>query len=385
MYFTEGKESQLNDLLNRIGAKLQLDKTRKERVDTSYNALCDWIRNDEGYFSNFDNLDFYAQGSYRTLTTVKPLSEEEFDLDFVLEINGDWKNEDPLTLLKQLERRFKEHELYKTLVEVKNRCIRINYANEFHIDILPGFPENKYLPDNKIKVPDRNDNDWTDSNPKDYSKWFDDMCNKFNKQLLEKRVTASVEPLPEAPPYGYIEPLRRSVQLMKRFRDVYYKDKDSSGVRSIVITTLAGTYYSGEDNEYIAISNILQCIQNEINKQNGNPLEILNPANTAERLSEKWDSEPKAYKDFCNFIYNFKNKWSNLMKLESLKSKAIVLQELFGETVSQQVLKEQAEYINKSRSSGKLGVSTSTGILTFLNEDSSNNLKAVTKNTFFGE
>lgn len=385
MYFTEGKESQLNDLLSRIGAKLQLDKPRKERVDTSYNALCDWIKNDEGYFSTFDNLDFYAQGSYRTLTTVKPLSEEEFDLDFVLEINGDWKTESPLTLLNQLERRFKEHKLYKTLVEVKNRCIRINYANEFHIDILPGFPKNNLKSDNKIKVPDRNDNDWTDSNPKDYSTWFDDMCNKFQNVFMEKRAIASVEPLPDSPPYEYVEPLRRSVQLMKRFRDVYYKDKDSSGVRSIVITTLAGTYYNGEDNEYIAISNILQCIQNEINKSNGKPLEILNPANTAEKLSEKWDSEPEAYKDFCNFIYDFKNKWSNLMTLESLKSKAIVLQELFGETVSQEVLKEQASYINKCRSNNKLGVSTSTGILTFLNENTSNNLKAVTQNTFFGE
>lgn len=186
MYFTEGKESQLNDLLNRIGAKLQLDKSRKERVDTSYNALCDWIKNDEGYFSNFKNLDFYAQGSYRTLTTVKALAEEEFDLDFVLEINGDWKNEEPLTLLQQLERRFKEHELYKTLVEVKNRCIRINYANEFHIDILPGFPKYSSMLNNKLKVPDSDSNDWTDSNPKDYSKWFDDMCNKFQNVLMEK-------------------------------------------------------------------------------------------------------------------------------------------------------------------------------------------------------
>lgn len=82
--------------------------------------------------------------------------------------------------------------------------------------------------------------------------------------LWKKRAIASIEPLPEAPPYGYVEPLRRAVQLMKRFRDVYYKDEVSSGVRSIVLTTLAGTYYNGEDNEYASISNILQCIQDEI-------------------------------------------------------------------------------------------------------------------------
>lgn len=386
MYFPLEADEQLNDLLSRIGVKLQLDSTRKERAKTSYQALCNWIKNDKTYFANYE-LDFYSQGSYRTNTTVKPLSGDEFDLDFVLEVKGNWKNESPLQVLRHLSRRLKENDTYKDIVEVKTRCIRINYANEFHIDILPGFPEEKHSKDDKIKVPDRNIKDWTDSNPKGYAQWFDDNCNKVNAILIEKRVTASVEPLPESPPYEFIEPLRRAVQLMKRFRDNYYKDKSISAPRSIVLTTLAATYYNGEASEYETILNILNGIHKAIINFNGKPIEIYNPKNRKEKLSEKWDNDPILYEEFCKFIKNFTTQWVNLKNLDSFEEKAVVLKELFGETVSKEVIKEQAEYINKFRNNNKLAVNTTNGMLMGLTEVSNKNnaIKVVPKNTFYGD
>jgi hypothetical protein len=386
MYFTLGKEEQLNDLLNRIGEKLQLDNSRKERAKTSYQALCTWIETDEKYFSKY-TLDFYAQGSYRTGTTVKPVSGEEFDLDFVLEIKGDWKTENPLRLLKELARRLSENGTYESMLEVKTRCIRINYANEFHIDILPGFPESIYSSNTKIKVPDRELKDWTDSNPKGFADWFDDISNKVNTMFIEKRAVASVEPLPESPPYGYIEPLRRAVQLIKRFRDIYYLDKNVSGVRSIVITTLAANYYNGEKSAYEAILSILNGIQTLIIKSEGKPIDIYNPSNIEEKLSEKWDDEPKLYSDFCEFIKYFSRQWTQLNELESLEEKAIILQELFGEKISKDALIEQVDYVNKYRTDNKLAINTSTGVLTAAITSSilDRNLKVVQKNTFYGE
>lgn len=386
MYFTLSKEEQLNDLLNRIGEKLQLDNTRKDRAKSSYQALCKWIEADEKYFSKYD-LEFYAQGSYRTGTTVKPLSGEEFDLDFVLEVKGEWRGENPLKLLKELERRLRETDTYNNKLTVKTRCIRINYAHDFHIDILAGFPESIYSPDTKIKVPDRELKNWTDSNPKGFANWFDNNSNKVNAIFLEKRDMASVEPLPEVPPYEHTEPLRRSVQLMKRFRDIYYEDKKVSGVRSIVLTTLAAIYYNGEATAYESISNLLKCIQGAIVNCHGKTIEIYNPTNSKEKLSEKWDSEPELYMEFCKFINYFYDQWIGLSQLGSLQEKSAILKELFGETVSNNALIEQADYITKYRNDNKLAVNTSTGILSGLSTNSTvtNSLKAVAKNTFYGE
>lgn len=382
MYFT--LDEQINDLLNRIGFKLQLNDSRRERAERSYNSLCEWIERDEVYFNKY-NLDFYAQGSYRTKTTVKPFAKEEFDLDFVMEVDGKWSNEDPLIILEHLKRRLKENNIYKDNIEVKRRCVRVNYANEFHIDILPAFPEDIYSLDEKIRVPDRKIKDWTCSNPKGYSKWFDRCCNKINRELYEKRVVASVEPIPETEPYEYIEPLRRAVQLIKRFRDVYYKDKSIDAPKSIIITTLSGMHYNGESSEYEAILNILKGIYLSINNSNGRHIEIFNPMNTEEELSEVWKEKNALYKDFCNFINYFYNRWLSLMKLESFEEKALILQELFGETISKSVITEQAQYINKVRQKGNLGVDKNNGILMPINEKTKQNLRVVPKNTFYGE
>lgn len=386
MHFTLNGDEQINDLLNRIGFKLQLNDTRKERAEKSYNVLCEWIEKDELYFNKY-KLDFYAQGSYRTKTTVKPFYKEEFDLDFVMEANGAWNKEDPMVILENLERRLKENGMYKYTTEAKRRCVRINYANEFHIDILPAFPEDLYLRNKRIKVPDRKIKNWTDSNPKGYSEWFDNCCNKINREIFEKRVIASVEPLPDSPPYEYIEPLRRSVQLIKRFRDVYYKDKSIDAPKSIIITTLAGEYYNGEESEYKAILNILKGIYSSIDESNGKPIQIFNPMNTKEKLSEKWDENNLLYKDFCKFINYFYNSWISLMRLESFEEKALVLQKLFGETISKNVISEQAQYIDKIRKKDGLGIDASSGMIMTLLEKEKNEqtLRVVPKNTFYGE
>ena len=384
MYFTIGEKSQLNDILNRICEKLQLNQTRKERVETSYNALCNFITNSE-YLGQFEKLDFYAQGSYSIQTTVKPKGGNEFDLDFILEIYGEWKKENPLELLKELHRIFIDSDLYKDKVELKTRCIRINYADDFHIDILPSFPEGLCTLDTKLKVPDKEIKDWTDSNPKGYAKWFNDKCNTVIEIPVFEQKSASIEPLPEAAPYAYTKPLRRAVQLMKRYRDIYYEDKESNGVKSIVITTLAGDFYTGESDEYDCINSILDKIIRTIEDNNGQPFDIYNPTNTKEKLSEKWDSDSKSYDEFCKFIYEFKLKWNELLTLSTFQEKANVIQKLFGENISKDVLLEQAEYINKLRDAKKLAVDTTNGNLTSIIAPSNISIKEVHKNTFYGE
>ncbi|MFF3024420.1 nucleotidyltransferase [Gottfriedia sp. NPDC057948] len=79
----------------------------------------------------------YPQGSLSISTTVKPLAKQEFDLDLVCQINQSWQGKDSLKLLDSIEKRLKENKIYQDMVERKNRCIRLNYANEFLMDILP--------------------------------------------------------------------------------------------------------------------------------------------------------------------------------------------------------------------------------------------------------
>ncbi len=64
------------------------------------------------------------------------------------------------------------------------RCIRLNYAGDFHLDIVPAVPDFEvggtyiFVPDLDANLAiDAPQNDrWKPSNPKGYQIWFEDHC-----------------------------------------------------------------------------------------------------------------------------------------------------------------------------------------------------------------
>jgi hypothetical protein len=147
---------------------LQLDKTRYELMIQHYEAIKKWIETDRAFFSPF-KYEFYPPGSVRTRTTVKPIGKDEFDLDIALHLKTNFNNHTPEKIYNELRRRLKEHAIYSAKMELKNRCIRLNYTGDFHIDILPGIQENDWV-ENKLRVPDRALKSWVSSNPRGYAK-----------------------------------------------------------------------------------------------------------------------------------------------------------------------------------------------------------------------
>ena len=73
-------------------------------------------------------------------TTVKPWRHVEFDLDLVCELTTPARPLDPLVAYNLLAR-MKSSGIYApNPFEPRYRCIRLNYANNFHLDIVPPSP-----------------------------------------------------------------------------------------------------------------------------------------------------------------------------------------------------------------------------------------------------
>lgn len=377
MYIPQTFNQQLDDLLNRIAEKLQLDDTRRASAERSYNAVSEWIEADSGFFKNVP-FDIYPQGSYRIGTNVKPLQGEEFDLDIVIHMTIPYERFDPLAVLNELERRLREHGQYKTMLKRKNRCIRIVYANLFHIDILPGFQESA-LDQNRIVVPDRSLKGWTPSNPKGYAEWFQAKYIKQEQLLLEKALRA--EDLPEQIPYHLMQPLQRAVQLIKRYRDIYFRNNQELATSSIILTTIAGQFYNGEQSEYEAIKGIVNRANDAALRLNGQVLRIVNPANPNEVFSDKWVNEPRLYQSFIRFMADFKKLWDKIEGTKGIHAIIDILKEMFGENTSTNSLMEQSDYIMKARSGNQLGVSKSSGLITGVGIAST----IVKPNNFYGD
>ncbi|HTN21948.1 MAG TPA: nucleotidyltransferase [Pelobium sp.] len=338
---------QREELLARIAQELQLDKTRLERMETAYNAVADLLNNDEEFFDGL-TIEIYAQGSKRIGTTVKPINEEDFDLDTVLHIYDPYYNYSPEQIYNALVKALEKDSYYKSIMEKKTRCVRLNYKSDFHIDVLPACMPNN-LDKEMIKIPEKALKNWSSGNPKGFSNWFMTIANSVEESMLRKysnvllKAQVETEPLPEE---LYMKtPLQRAVQLLKRYRDVYYQNKDNR-VSSIVITTLVAQFYEGESSIFDAINNVVSRIKENYLEtiKEGYKFKVLNPVNFEEDFTDSWTTEH--YQSFYTFISAFYDKWQHLqMSFEISKEDYI---ELFGEGVYKKSLNEQFKTFSKS-------------------------------------
>lgn len=333
--------AQLDDALNRIAAARQLDQTRYQKMVSTYEAVNKLIENDEDFFKNVA-LDLYPQGSVRTETSVKPLKNDEFDLDCVLHIRLNHENHDPFSVFKHLKRVLSSHGTYRDMMEVKSRVIRLNYAGDFHMDIMVGCQES-WNDEDRIMVPDRKLYRWVSSNPRGYAKWFNQRVDSVQEFLLEKAFSASKEPLPTQTPYALKKPLVRAVQLIKIFRDIYFQDRPNDRTSSIILTTLAGQFYKGEGTIYQTIDHFVQAME-KLLKKDLQEVRILNPSNKKEDFSDKWRQKPHLFNSFVEFLKDFKEQWKDLKREANIGQNERKLKDLFGEQMVNKALNEQKAF-----------------------------------------
>ena len=311
--------------------------------------MSDLLKKDSDFFTNLD-IEVYAQGSKRIGTTVKPINEEDFDLDTVLHIYDSYNNHSPENIYKALVKALEKDRYYKSIMEKKARCVRLNYKSDFHIDILPACMPNQYDKKN-ICIPEKALMNWSAGNPKGFAEWFLNVANSvemsvlrnFSQVLLEAKVEA--EPLPDE--LYFKTPLQRSVQLLKRYRDIYFQNKDYA-VSSIVITTLAAQFYQRESSIFETIDNISRKINENYLQaiKAGHRFKVLNPINNDEDFTDSWTNQH--YNSFYNFINSFYLKWQNLKTSFETGNEDYIL--LFGEGVYKKSLNEQLIAFSKNTS-----------------------------------
>lgn len=375
MLFTESFDLQLEDLLERTCANLQISSTQHRLAEDRYNAIGRWLEATESPLATFRPV-IYPQGSLRIGTTVRPLARQEYDLDLVCELQLDWKKiRNPVALLDTVEQRLKQNEAYKRMIERKNRCIRLKYANEFHLDILPACPDGVSCID-CVVVPDREAREWKASNPKGYTAWFESRAGLFKAVITER-----VEPMPVQEPLEVKAPLKRVVQLIKRWRDVTYAKSSDIAPVSIVLTTLAAQCYSGEQSVGEALGNILDGIVAGLPPNGRQRLVVLNPTNYDEDLSEHWDDIQGAYQAFVSGILGFQKAWRAIEQQSGIPSVGSALAALFGEEPTKSAIRQEAESVEKARREKKLAVQRASGLLTTAVSPSAQPLKP---NTFYG-
>ena len=174
---------QREELLARIAQELELDQSRKNKMESAYKAVYELLKKESNFFKDLEIL-IYPQGSAKIGTTVKPINGEDFDLDTVLHIYDPYYNHSPKAIYDALIKVLENDSYYKTIMEKKKRCVRLNYKSDFHIDILPACMKN--INDyEKIAIPEKALNNWSFGNPKGFANRFLNNANSVSKSVLK--------------------------------------------------------------------------------------------------------------------------------------------------------------------------------------------------------
>lgn len=375
MFDVMNRTGQIDDLLAEICKELQLSPTQHSLAEQRYKAIGKWLA--DAPFFRLANPQIYPQGSLRLGTTVKPQGRQEYDLDFVLEFalrRDQFLN--PVELLNAVESRLRESDTYRPMVTRMNRCIRVTYANDFYLDILPAIPDPS-MGGTCLLIPDREARAWKPSNPRGYADWF--TSRAVIRKLAEMR--NNVEPLPDHETADEKEALKLAVQLIKRNRDIVFKS-DTAGPApiSIVLTTLAAHSYSGQSSVSESLTAIFSGIVSQLPA--GSRLRVPNPQNPKEDFSEKWDQIATGYPTFVAWIKSFQRQWAEVHNKTGLHGVGAVLEQLFGETVAQSAIRKQAVRLQNSRLTGALGVGT-LGLIA--PRASAASTRPIRTNTFYGD
>jgi Second Messenger Oligonucleotide or Dinucleotide Synthetase domain len=384
------KRQMVVGLLDQLCQQVEITDTQFQTAKTRYEAVGAWLSSASS--PHLDQMQIYPQGSIALGTAIKPLAANEFDVDLVCHLPSIGHTSSAQAVKQLVGARLKEHATYKGMLEEKQRCWRINYANEFHLDITPSILNPRCQQDGEL-VPDKTLAEWKPTNPKGYINRFEQYAAIRPRFVMLERNFAkatydSVVPLPEP---SMTKPfLKRIVQLLKRHRDQQFVGSSRAELApiSVIITTLAGWAYAkcASQQAYADEFDFITAVIREmptfigVEMRSGKPFYMVENETTArENFADKWNHDQRLATAFNEWHADALASIESLLHIEGVDLIAESLSNKFGGKKKETLSKFIAP-IGQARSAGLLGIAPSIGLVA----SPSYGVVAVPKNTFFG-
>lgn len=291
--------AELEDALQTLLEEIDVPKSRYDSARASYEAIGTWLDDPNGTLHAYAP-EIYPQGSFNLGTVIKPLNDEEYDVDVVCELRKPPLSISQEKLKEIVGERLKLKEVYKQMLsppEGGRRCWTLRYADErqFHVDVLPAVPAGNgaiFITD-KANWP--SGQEWPRSNPRGYAEWF--FTRMVSYEQIEKR--ADVQDIKE---FRKKTVLQRLVQLLKRHRDVSFPEEPDKPI-SIIISTMVAHAYKGEKRVSDALIAIVPRMRELLlTWRRGETWWIQNPVDTSENFADKWAESPRKCELFFEWL-----------------------------------------------------------------------------------
>lgn len=312
--------------LHALHALLEIPRSADQQARDRYGSFAEHLHRPESTLRKF-NPRVFSQGSFNLGTTIRPLAEdEEYDIDVVVELELLGKESVTQKRLSELmgveacsysaANNFKEPAVQKAC------CWRLPYASDklkFHLDAVQTVPESA-----EVKQRIASDNvtpeiadraiaitcqhhphygevcfDWTTGNPHGFAIWFRARMEPTTGGFIQKRTGATLASIENLQTYEVKTPLQQAVQLLKRHRNVHFRDAADRAPASILITSLCAHAYEGEPALDDAMTGILTRMEASIRPT---APRVPNPTNLLEDFASRWSSDSSLEEDFRRWL-----------------------------------------------------------------------------------
>lgn len=187
---------------------VNLSQKRLDTLDARVSAVQNALLGDAQLGSAMGEL--IPQGSFAHRTIINPVKGHEYDADVLLPI-GEQPGWEPKDYVNEVYALFNRNATYSGKVSRRSRCVVVDYADPFHVDVVP-YVERF----GSTYITNRNTNQWELTNPEGFNEWLDTQNRLAN---------------------GHLIPV---IRLMKYLRDY----KETFSAKSVILTTLLGNAVS---------------------------------------------------------------------------------------------------------------------------------------------
>jgi len=252
-----------------LTSKVNLSDAQLIRLNDRVDAVTGYLREKSHFAAYID--DFVPQGSLAQKTIIRPLNKPVFDADVLMRVNAipGWSAKDYVEELKQA---FLNSSTYQGMAHRRTRCVYVDYADEFHIDVVPHVIANS-------SVTNRQLNAYELSLPENFNRWLDG----------KDRIASGN--LPEV------------IRLLK-----WLRDKRGNATKSLFLSVLVGhridAWKTSLDSGYYAdvptaFAHVVADLATYLQGQVSLPA-IYDPAQTGCDLADRWT--PEGYTALRNWV-----------------------------------------------------------------------------------
>ena len=402
------QKEEFKDILETLGESLDITQTQYDNLTRSYKAVGEFLQNDP-VFEQYKPI-VSPQGSLRLGTIIQPINpNDDLDVDLVYRLTEKdprWTQKD---LKEKVGARLKGSDRYASMIEKKEgrRCWTLLYRDnsdnpqeKYHMDILPSVADGKYtermirlfsesfsaqtVDQISIRITDKEAKDyatstrqeeWLKSNPDGYALWFANRCKADESVKLMAEAIVPIEKYNKEKTV-----LQRIVQILKRHRDMMFRDDKDDKPISIIITTLAARAYKGEKDLLEGLVNVVDNLEKSITKNEKGEDVVSNPVNHEENFADKWPTHPRRRENFYQWLAAVKKDVYEIFD----GANKIQIQNTMGRIFGKDMITKASSLLVERR---KSKLATGATLLTSTGKVTASTVGRIvnTANTFYGE